>query len=84
MSSLLSFSPTHLGDGGVPQDVVGGGRFLDPQGLEFRKPHHPVDGFPHIPPLVGIDHLEEPEGTSNQPTKIADVTGRWPIKVEGQ
>ena len=42
-------------DGGVPEDVVGAGRLLDPRGLVLGERVHPRDGVRHVPALVRVD-----------------------------
>lgn len=48
---------SHLGDGGVTQDVIWRRRLLDPERPELSQSGHPADGLGHVPPLVCIDHL---------------------------
>jgi len=48
-----------LRDGGVSQDVVGGGGLLDPQRFERGQTGDPADGLLHVPALVSIQHLVE-------------------------
>ena len=41
--------------GGVAEDVVGAGRFLDPVRLVRRQRGHPLHRVGDVPPLVGVD-----------------------------
>lgn len=50
-------SLTHLGNGGVTQDVIWTRGLLDPQRSELSQAGHPPDGLGYVPPLVGVDHL---------------------------
>ena len=56
---VLAGRDAHRGDaprdGGVPEDVVGAGRLLDPRGLELGERVHPRDGVRHVPALVRVD-----------------------------
>ena len=44
-----------LTDGGVAEDVVGGGGLLDPVRVVRRQRAHPVDRGLDVPALVGVD-----------------------------
>src|SRR5690606_35886641 len=60
-------------DVGVAEDVVGGGRLLDPVGLELGESAHPLDGLADLPALVGVDADADvrADGFAGQPHPVA-------------